>query len=290
MFIMRTAATICFAVICLLAARPASPALGQEPQGAAAAKVVTVEATSGRTFTGQVDAQTNAARLVLRTSRGGAHLLRPIEWSRIVKATLDGQQVEPARLREIASQLQTAAPRAEFASPAGEVAPPPVPPLNTAHVAYITFDARLANWNASVETDGLLIDILPLDADGYLAAATGTITVELFAQQRRDFQYAPQSGGRTVERVERWTREVQAEQFGANGDRLKLPFGAVQPELDDDWLAMGLVHVKFTAPGHGIFEDSRDAIRIRPFAPNRDHLDTNTGRRFLPTEGVGRRN
>ena len=64
----------------------------------------------------------------------------------------------------------------------------------------------------------------------------------------------------------------------------------MHPEFDENWLSMGLVHVKFTSPGHGVFEDSRDAIRIRPFAPNRDYLDMHTGRRFLPTEGVGRHN
>jgi hypothetical protein len=70
-----------------------------------------------------------------------------------------------------------------------------------------------------------------------------------------------------------------------------LPFGAVHPEFDSDWLAspLGLVHVRLVAPGHGTFDSSRDAVRIRPWAPNRDQLELNTNRRFVPTEAVGRR-
>jgi hypothetical protein len=64
----------------------------------------------------------------------------------------------------------------------------------------------------------------------------------------------------------------------------------VQPEFDLDWIGVGLVHVRLVVPGDGVFEDSLDGLRIRPYAPLRDRLEMNTGRRFLPTEGLGRRN
>src|SRR5207237_1020985 len=76
-----------------------------------------------------------------------------------------------------------------------------------------------------------------------------------------------------------------------SGVRLRLPFGAIHPELNPNWTASwyGLVHIRFSIPGHGVFEDSRDGVRIRPWAPNRDQLEMNTGQRFLPTENLGRR-
>jgi hypothetical protein len=106
------------------------------------------------------------------------------------------------------------------------------------------------------------------------------------------FHHAPLSGGDTLELVERWTRQVTPADFGPGGVQLRLPYGAIHPELRPDWMAgwYGLVHVKMTAPGHGVFEDSRDGVRIRPWAPNRDQLELNTGRRFLPTERLGRVN
>jgi hypothetical protein len=263
-----------------------------QDQPAAAPQVLMVELASGKAFSGQIDAESGATRLVLRSSRGGAVLTRSIPWPQIVRASLDGQSIDLEKLPAVVAASKSPAPHTVTA-----VTPPtptasveqPAPPSPVA-VVSVTFDARLANWNGSVETDGLLVDLFPVDADGYLAPASGFLEVELFAQERRDFQLAPQSAGRSVQRMERWTRQINATQFGASGLRLKLPFGAVHPEFDQDWLSMGLVHVKFTAPGHGVFEDSRDAIRIRPFAPNRDYLDMHTGRRFLPMEGLGRRN
>ena len=161
------------------------------------------------------------------------------------------------------------------------------PPVTT-----IAFDARVANWDADVETDGLVVDLYPLDAYGNIVPVRGTAEVEFFASQRRDFQYAPLSGGDTFELLERWTRSFEPFDVGSGGIRLRLPFGAIHPELRSDWLAwpLGLVHVRLVVPGAGVFDDSRDAVRVRPWAPNRDYLEMNTGRRFLPTERLGRKN
>jgi hypothetical protein len=159
-------------------------------------------------------------------------------------------------------------------------------------VTTISFDARIANWDADVETDGLVVDLFPLDGEGYLAPVSGAVEIELFGPQRRVFHHAPLSGGDTLERIERWTRQIDPSQFTANAVRLRLPFGAVHPEIDTDWVAWhyGLVHVRLVAPGHGTFDASRDGIRTRPWTPVRDQLELNTQRRFLPTESVGRRN
>ena len=154
----------------------------------------------------------------------------------------------------------------------------------------MSMDPYIANWDADVETDGLVVEVAPLDAYGTLVPASGTLEVELFAPQRRVFHHAPLSGGDTLELVERWTRALNAVDFGPRGVQVRLPYGAIHPELRPDWMASwyGLVHVRLTIPGHGVFEDSRDGVRIRPWAPNRDHLEMNTGRRFLPTERLGR--
>jgi hypothetical protein len=102
--------------------------------------------------------------------------------------------------------------------------------------------------------------------------------------------HLPSLWRRSLELVERWTRSVNAADFGPRGVQVRLPYGAIHPELRPDWMASwyGLVHVRLTIPGHGVFEDSRDGVRIRPWAPNRDNLEMNTGRRFLPTERLGR--
>lgn len=272
-------------------------ALSYAAQCQAAEAELLVELASGRQFHGMLDPASTDSDLVLRSGTPRMTIRRPIRWERIVQATLDGQPVEIAALKERAAQLAAELP------PPARPSLPPREPLATALVSTeqipspsppavvsIAFDARIANWDADVETDGLLVDLYPLAADGFLAPAGGTVEIELFASQRRVFHHAPLSGGDTIELVERWTRSIDAADFTTRGAQLKLPFGAVHPEFDSDWLAhyYGLVHVRFAAPGHGVFEASQDAIRIRPYAPLRDRLELYGGRRFLPTERTGR--
>ncbi|HEX5104679.1 MAG TPA: hypothetical protein VFV87_12750 [Pirellulaceae bacterium] len=258
-----------------------------------------VRVASGREFTGLFDDRSDSQSLVLRSQRGSVTIHRPIEWDRIVSATKDGQAVTIDALRQSIAMPVPPAPASDVRTIIVESREPvagddevvqatalePLPPVTT-----ITFDARIANWDWDVETDGVVLDLLPLDGDGYLAPASGTVQVELYAPQRRRFDLAPQSGGDTLELVERWTRAIYAADFTTSGVRLRLPFGAIHPEFDSDWLAWqyGLVHVRFAAPGHGTFDSSQDGIRMRPWAPNRDQLELNTRRRFLPTEATGR--
>ena len=278
-----------FVAVLMLAALPA--AFGQE-QPASSPKLLTVELASGRKFTGHVDLKTNDQHLVLRFTRGSASLQRPIEWQRIVSAAVEGQPIAAERLRAMAEEMKTEGigDRGQGTEDRGQEAGArsQAEPELPIHVASVTFDARLANWDGDVETDGLILDILPLSEDGYLLPARGTVEVELFAPQHRVFHHAPLSGGDTLERVERWTQTISVEDFTTSGARLKLPFGAVHPEFDWDWTPVGLVHVRLVVPGDGVFEDSFDGLRIRPYAPNRDRYEMNRGRRFVPTERVGR--
>jgi hypothetical protein len=273
----------------------------------AAQPPLVVNLASGRQFRGELDEASTAEQLVLRTTVGGLTLRREILWQRIERAELDGQSVEVAKLRSDAArtrgsgvggrgsgvgrsllgriEMRGTVPSAEQASEAS-AAELPMP-----RVTMISFDPYIANWDADVETDGLVIDIAPLDSNRFVVPAGGTLEVELFARQRRTLDLAPQSGGDTLELVERWSRAVVPEDFGPGGVRFRLPFGAIHPELQPNWTAWwyGLVHVRLSIPGHGVFDDSRDGVRIRPYAPNRDRQEQKTGERFLPTENLGRR-
>ena len=203
----------------------------------------------------------------------------------------NGVAVDVAQLRTLAEQIKSEAAKPTVRSQQtgdSKLEPEVQRSVSVPRVSSITFDARLANWDGDVETDGLLIDVLPLDRDQAAIPVSGTVEIELFAPPRRLSHDTPHAGEDTVVLVERWTRTIRPADFGASGARLRLPFGAVHPEFDTDLLAYGLVHVRLVAPGHGVFDDSRDAVRIRPWAPNRDQMEMNTGRRFLSTEGVGR--
>jgi hypothetical protein len=280
-------------------------AKGQEPQ-------VVLRVTSGREFQGTIDRSSTPQQLVLRTARDGVTIRRPIAWQRIERAMIDGAAIDAARLREMAvnagrgqetrdqqgdetgnrgqgtgriSIRSLAAPSVEPVEPLAAEVPPP-------QVAMIAFDAYVANWDADVETDGLVVELMPLDSERFLLPVDGTVEIEFFAPQRRiQLDLAPLSGGDTVELVGRWTVTVSPADFARGAARLRLPFAAIHPELNPNWTAWwyGIVHVRLAAPGHGVFDASRDSVRVRPFAPTRDQLEMNTGQRFLPTENLGRR-
>jgi hypothetical protein len=273
----------------------------------AAEPEIVLQLASGRQFQGEIDASSTAETLVLRSTTGSVTIRRPIRWERIERATTGGQLVDLPKLREqVASRGQESGVRSQetgtsllrkieikslvpLASPTEEEEQPvEMPPQR---VAMVAFDPFVANWDADVETDGLVVDIMPLDINRYLIPSSGMLEVELYSPQRRTLDLAPMSGGDTMELVERWTRAINPEDFGPGGVRLRLPFGAIHPELNPNWTASwyGLVHVRLAVPGQGVFEDSRDGVRIRPWAPNRDRLEMKTGQRFLPTENLGRR-
>jgi hypothetical protein len=279
--------------------------------GHGAEPAVVVHLASGRQFRGEIDSASTAQMLVLRTTTGNITLRRPIDWQRIVRLEVDGQAVEVAKVRAAASRdrgagitsresgannvrplLRKIELMGEPTTATPELISEPQPLAEPQpRVAMVAFDPSIANWDADIETDGVAITVAPLDSDGYLVPAGGTLEVELYVPQRRTLDLAPMSGGDTLELVERWTRAIAPEDFGSSGVRLRLPFGAITPELQPNWTASsyGLVHMRLAIPGQGVYEDSRDGVRVRPFAPNRDRLEMKTGQRFLPTENLGRR-
>ena len=261
----------------------------------AAAQVVddpaalTVTLVSGRTFFGAVDSRTSADALVLRFGKGQPSMLRPIRWERIAAARHAGAEVPLDELQALAERIKTATPVQPNTAPL----PSDVPYTQAedpvaSQVTAIYFDAAIVNWDADVESDGLLLRLLPSDNYGRLTAASGNVEVELFAPQRRTFHHAAQSGGYTTERIGHWTVPIVRDAFGENGIALRLPLQAMHPEFRHDLYWYGLVHVRFTVPGSGVFEHSQDAVALRPYTPIRDALQQNTGRRFLPTETTGR--
>jgi len=270
---------------------------------------VTLVVASGRQFRGQIDPQSGPHQLVLRSQAQGMTLWRPIAWGQIVAAEAQGRPVSLAQLQEWSVLARESSPgeagRPSTQVPAAGAGPPKESPRSLAampspavpdgqhsshRVVQLRLDAYVANWDGDVEVDGLVVEVMPLAADGAIVPVSGTLEVELFGLQRRVFSQAPHSGGDTLELIERWTRAVRPDEVGPSGLRCTLPFGAIHPELRPDWLAWwyGLVHVRLSVPGHGVFEASRDGVRLRPWSPVRDRLERSGMGRMLPTERLGR--
>ena len=166
------------------------------------------------------------------------------------------------------------------------------PRIRAVHV-----DAYIANWDADVETDGLVVRVHPLDSTGNLVAVRGTLRVQMIVARPRNIYAGPRSQRHYFDRVGQWTLRVQPRDFGRSGARYKLPFQAVNPErvtvpanqqpkrFEPQF---GLVHAQLVVPGAGVFEDSRDAVNLRPFSPVRDALQRSQSRRFFSIERTAR--
>lgn len=285
---------------------------------AAASEPARVRLTSGRQLAGEVSPRSSGERLWLVQRSGAAEIARPIAWDHIVAAEFRGLSLTSRELRSLIvstaapvaarTASQQADPRDAQQNPfqedpqASEELPLPVVQapsptivdratflaLTTPPVASVRLDAHLANWDADVEADGLAVQIVPVDQHGQVVPVRGALQVELFGVRAVAFQDAPHKRGRSYERLGYWTQQLVPQYIQSDGGWFKLPFQALHPEYDPRVGYLGLVHVKLVVPGAGVFEDSLDGIRLREFAPLRDGLQRDTGRRFFPSETTGR--
>lgn len=266
-----------------------------------AQETVRVDLASGRSFTGVVDRQTGAEKLVLRMGSESVSIQRSIDWDRVVKATQGERELNHNELKALAKAL----PAAEL--PAARVAPARpfhgvfAEPTTTEVIARkalaaaephlpvisLSADVFVANWNSDVENDGLVVQLYPLDCQRNLVPSSGTLEVELFAPQLRDTSTAVHSRGMTMTKIGRWTKAVHPDDFSHSGATFELPFQAVHPEFSMRTMPYAMAHVRLSIPGQGVFDTTLDRVRIRPWSPLRDHLWRNEGRRFLPTERTG---
>jgi len=268
-----------------------TPAIAQQP-----GEEISVELSSGRTFRARLDARTDARQLWLRWQQESAVVLRPIRWDRVVRARVAEQELSGESLREVVSRWQQQQP-AGAPHAATEKRLPDQRPLPSAGwasaesiaawqqrpqappVHCLAVDAVVANWDADVEADGLLLYVCPLDAHGQLVPARGTLSVELTGLRIGVVKRAQPFG-----RLGHWTRQVRREDFGPRGAVLRLPFQSVHPDFDLEYGSHGAVHARLSVPGQGTFETTASTVRIRRYSAIRDQLQQVTGRRFFPHE------
>lgn len=295
----RMRAFVVWATIAAICAASATEARADEEMQATA--------RSGRVFSGRLDDRTNDRELWLRSDRDGVTIARPIEWSAVTALKRGAAAVaheeliaEARRLREARPQPQRHVVRQaiEF-SPDAAVTTPQVAKAGelqtwrpVAHfvevsqrptVRWIEIDGYLANWDADVEADGLLLDLNAYDESGEAVAAGGTLSVELIGET-----VPPYSRGNAAPMLARWTRQVSAADFARGYARLRFEFQAVHPDFQRVNGRFALIHARLLVPGQGTFEASRDAVALQGFSPVRERVEQAFGTRFLPTETTGR--
>jgi len=281
------------------------PKIGEQRTASAqeqdVASTIDVDLASGRTFTAHVDPRTDASTLWLRSQRRGTtmSILRPVQWDQVVSARVGRDEVSGEQLRGIVETVRLAMPAVEPPDPQSDLTItsadikersrpgksrtdiPTVPSRDPAlpRVRSLAIEASVADWDADVEVDGLLVRVFPLDGQGAVVPTHGTLEIDLTAKHtgvvRQPWPLVPAG---------RWTKQVRRADFVPSGVVYRLPFQGKHPEFDLDLAPYGTVHARLSVPGQGTFEATRAATRIRPADPMRDELQQIAGRRFLPQE------
>ncbi len=288
------------------------------PSAAAGGETVAVGLASGRVFVGEVDPRTNAQQLWLRSEKPGIAICRPIDWDRILLARHGDQELSGDELRAAADDLKSAPPEQLEGGDSKSLPSPPAPhqdesaaaegrnvePLpaprewipdyrianyirasraRDIQVQSISIDACVANWNQTVETDGIVVHLYPLDGMGGVVPVDGTLDVDLIAAVPAG---APL--GVPFPEIGRWTVRVTPDQFGPSGAMFKLPFQGAASGIRSERWTLGLVHARLNVPGNGSFETSRAMVRIRQYSAVRDENQQINGQRFFDVERVDR--
>ena len=274
--------------------------------------------TAAKCLSGLSIPEANEHQLWLRTSRAGIELRRPIDWENILlcgkviasfwakfRAAVLSSQKGATSLRmneadELPAPSVVTAHNEQPGSTAGwwerrAVRPKEWLPdrrmaqfiqaarANNTQVCSLSIDAQVANLNRTVEADGLVLHIYPLDGGGNIIPVDGTLDVELIASVPPGWPR-----GEPLPSISRWSfrlipsnsvRPVQSSNF-----RFKL-----HPEFDLNLGPFGLVHARLSIPGNGSFEASQAVLRIRPYSVIRDQSQLIDGRRFFDIERVDRR-
>lgn len=281
-------------------------------RSALAEQTATVRLLSGRSFSGELLPGPSRDYFSLRSSIAGLDMIRRIAWSSVVSVELDGQELSEVDFKSRAADAVDPGPGgqpslSELGAPlsasqaakrlplVGEVTMNPAADDRVHYavmenrssprvrISSIYLDAYVANWDRDVESDGLIVHLYALAEDGSLATARGSLELQLTAEQQ---------GFNTIHQnftdVGRWSRRARPNDFTGQGAVYRLEFQALHPDFDLELRAQGLLHARLTVPGHGVFEASCAAVRIRPYSPVRDRLEQQKGVRFFSHEGLSR--
>jgi hypothetical protein len=262
--------------------------------------LVTVHLNSGRRLVAAIDQRTDQQTLWLRFDGTTAVLYRPVDWQEVQSIEHAGQLHRGPSLLSLSAQLssqRTVPTSLTIDEDLPDVEQLPTPPVSHAELAEellaitprvqtIQTDAYVANWDADVEIDGIVLSITTLDHYGHAIPVSGTVSVEFRADRRSRLKPQLRQLRYEFQRFGSWTKQFPSE---AGGQMVYLlPFQAVHPEFDPALAAFGLVHVKLAVPGHGVFESSIADLNVRPFSRIRDQIQQSQGTRYLPIERTGR--
>lgn len=258
------------------------------------AKSVTVHVQSGRSFVGAVDPKSDQETLWMRfESAGRIKVLRPIKWTRVRGIETDNGPVDINRFR--ASVADRATPSTlvpDWPSPSVASFDATSPSLAaqakralgfSSRPVAIVASARLGQWDKDVQPDGIEVVVTALNDRGDPIEVSGTVSLEFIVPQAVDREQAPRQHGSRLTTVARSAHAVTSRDYRGDGAVLRMNFRRNRP-LDRSYFTHGILHVRMTIPGHGVFRTSVEDMPHRTYSQVRELNERAHGQRYLPQE------
>ena len=255
------------------------------PGAAAEPATVHVQLKGGRSVSGHVDSRTDESHLRLSLAATRIRLTTVIPWQEIESVR---SADEEWTLKEFQSQWPKLAVDVHPAEPHLKESVSSIPRVARearGRIAAIAGDAWLGRWNRRPGADGLMLNLVVLDAAGQQIVSGGQLDVQLYGLRQGE-----RGGWATFDRkpdvlqLERWGYPVEAGDFKNGTLQVRLPFRRLRPEQAIDVADNAFLRVRFGVPKQGIFEVSLTDVFIRDFSLFRDDLHHATGSRLLPFE------
>lgn len=265
-----------FAAVILLFS--AIPTFGQEPTWPQPGEYVLVELSDGRTLHGIVTSETTSDALSLARTLHGVTIESEVAKSKVSSI----KKLPPPELK-----MDEPPPASSLEQ---EVKAPVVMPRRrpVAKVRSIEVRARLANWDADPEPDGLLVAVAPLDSRGNFVPVAGNINLELYGERH-------QQGGHIHDDREPFalldqsSKTLRTSDAGDDSYVIRFTFRRFHPDRDLEIDHIGLLRARLSIPGQGVFENSDDWTVLRSSSRYRDSVQLLTGNRYLKQESTSLR-
>ncbi len=245
---------------------------------------IEIETTKGRSLVGEIDTRSDSQTLWVRTAEKNIVLTTAVPWANVLWTRLDGEEIAP---QEVAAQVA----KLKTDEPAGFLTEwevhAPLPPINSTlvpdhflrpHLASLEIAARLANLDRTVEPDGIVLAVFPIDTHGQLTPVCGSLSVRLVGEL-----VDQHTGLVTFKELERWNAQIVESMFLDEGAVVRLRFRHTQPEFDLALCTSALLNVRLGVTGAGNFEASIP-VELRTFNPFREQLQYYDGSRFFTNE------
>ncbi|WP_339612439.1 hypothetical protein [uncultured Rubinisphaera sp.] len=143
-------------------------------------------------------------------------------------------------------------------------------------IQSISIRAAAKNWDRDVEADGVSVQLIALDTQQNRCQLRGSVSFTLYA-----VRYRPQPDEQRFVKLGDWTVRLSQDLIDQQGDaHIQLPWRNQRPDVDSEFLPLGLLKARLNVSGVGSFEASDANVPLREWSQFRDDAEIYEGSQY----------